>query len=250
MSKLWARLVQPVASASPPSYPICASTTQGGFAIEVRPDWAPHGAERYLQLVESGFFTQNLFYRVPPRTHPIAQFGLSPNLQLRREFAKIIPDDPPVWERVPIRRGMIAFAGSPGPPSRSCHMWFAIQGKSYMGHDSWEPPVGIILDDGAAVLDRIQPVEVNMGQIMADATFVPDFPGRYLKEKPVEWFEQCNIVWDPWKDRKSYVPQPVICPHRRDCEYSSAIPMRFLAGCVDGCVGYTTFAEGELCSRT
>ena len=48
-------------------------TTQGSFAVEIRPDWAPRGAERYLQLVESGFFTNNLFYRVPERSHPIAQ---------------------------------------------------------------------------------------------------------------------------------------------------------------------------------
>eukprot|EP00035_Acanthoeca_spectabilis_P010912 m.192684 g.192684 ORF g.192684 m.192684 type:complete len:341 (-) comp15170_c0_seq3:92-1114(-) len=226
---------------------VLCNTTQGGFAIEVHPEWAPIGAERYLQLVEAGFFTRNLFYRVPQRSHPIAQFGVSPNLQLRRAFGKVIPDDPPVFSKVPIRRGMLAFAGSPGPPSRSCHMWFAIEGKSYMGHDSWEPPVGIILGDGAKVLDRIQPTRgVDVWRATSDPTFETDFPGEYLKGKPpIEWFEQCSIAWDPWVGRKRYVPQPKVCPNRRACVYSDPMKKRFLAGCVDDCAGYSTLAEAK-----
>ena len=32
-------------------------TSKGPLSIEVRPDWSPHGAERYLKLVRAGFFT-------------------------------------------------------------------------------------------------------------------------------------------------------------------------------------------------
>jgi cyclophilin family peptidyl-prolyl cis-trans isomerase len=217
-------------------------TTQGNFAIEVRPDWAPLGAQRYLQLVESGFFTNNVFYRVPERSHPIVQFGLSPNVRLRREFATVIPDDPPVWERVPVRRGTLAFAGSPGPPSRSCHMWFAIEGKSYMGHDSWEPTVGVILGDGATVLDRIKPtIGISVGSIESDPTFETAFPGKYLAGKSVEWFHGCHIAWDPWIERKKYQPAPQLCPRRRNCEYTDAITKHVLFGCVvDNCAKHDT----------
>jgi len=222
------------------------NTSQGAFAIEVHPEWAPRGAERYLQLVESGFFTHNLFYRVPPRTHPIVQFGLCPDPQLRRHFGKIIPDDPPVWRKVPIRRGMLAFAGSPGPPSRSQHMWFAIEGRPYMGHDSWEPPVGIILGDGANVLDRIRPTgPIDTGRAISDPTFASAFPGEYLRQKPVEWFEGCRVAWDPWASREKYVAPPLVCPLRRDCTYSAPIEKSFIPGCVDGCRAYGSYADAK-----
>ena len=41
-------------------------TSKGAMTLRVRPEWSPHGAKRFLDLVRSGFFTQNVIYRVPP----------------------------------------------------------------------------------------------------------------------------------------------------------------------------------------
>lgn len=37
----------------------CHTTALNGkaFVLEIKPDWAPLGAQRFLELVESGFFT-------------------------------------------------------------------------------------------------------------------------------------------------------------------------------------------------
>ena len=73
-------------------------TSKGELLIRVRPDWAPHGAKRFLELVKAGFFTQNVIYRVPPmESNSIHQFGAQPNQKLVERFSAVtIPDDAPV----------------------------------------------------------------------------------------------------------------------------------------------------------
>ncbi len=41
-------------------------TSAGRFVIEVHRDWAPNGADRFYNLVKSGFYDGNRFYRVTP----------------------------------------------------------------------------------------------------------------------------------------------------------------------------------------
>ena len=54
-------LVSNVVSPPSPSLPdttlVSCSTTKGTVKLEVHPAWAPIGAERFLQLVSSNFFT-------------------------------------------------------------------------------------------------------------------------------------------------------------------------------------------------
>src|SRR5437763_16605687 len=40
------------------------NTTKGDFTIEVHRDWAPVGADRFYNLVKSGYFTDVAFFRV------------------------------------------------------------------------------------------------------------------------------------------------------------------------------------------
>merc|ERR1712166_927471 len=37
---------------------------QANFVIEVHPEWAPNGAARFMELVETDFFKGNRFFRV------------------------------------------------------------------------------------------------------------------------------------------------------------------------------------------
>src|SRR5450755_2214996 len=43
------------------------TTTKGEVVIEVHRDWAPFGADRFYNLVKSGFFTDVYFFRVHPK---------------------------------------------------------------------------------------------------------------------------------------------------------------------------------------
>lgn len=47
----------------PPSGPVnivCCNTTKGVLNIEVHPSWAPLGAQRFMMMVEDGFFNTNV----------------------------------------------------------------------------------------------------------------------------------------------------------------------------------------------
>jgi peptidyl-prolyl cis-trans isomerase A (cyclophilin A) len=76
------------------------------FAVEVRREWAPRGADRFFRLVRAGYYEGSAIFRVIPGY--IAQFGIAgePKLASAWRFA-YIADDP---QRQPCRRGTVVFA--------------------------------------------------------------------------------------------------------------------------------------------
>src|ERR1700680_789772 len=60
------------------------TTTKGDFIIEVTRSWSPLGADRFYNLVRSGFFTDAAFFRVLPRF--VAQFGISARPDVARAW--------------------------------------------------------------------------------------------------------------------------------------------------------------------
>src|SRR3989442_7415955 len=62
------------AQQAPDSFRARFSTTKGDFVIVVRRAWAPHGADRFYNLVRSGFYDGVRFFRVIPGF--MAQFGI------------------------------------------------------------------------------------------------------------------------------------------------------------------------------
>ncbi len=85
---------------------VAVETSQGEFVIAVRPEWAPLGAERFLTLVDSGYYDDARFHRVVPDF--IVQWGLAGDPALTAGWmSAYIPDDPVVISNI---RGRIAFA--------------------------------------------------------------------------------------------------------------------------------------------
>src|SRR5882724_13403359 len=81
-------------------------TTRGVIRLEMRRASAPHGVDRFYNLVRHGFYDQAAVFRV--RAGTWAQFGINgePKIaQLRRN--RTIPDDPRVESNT---RGAVAFA--------------------------------------------------------------------------------------------------------------------------------------------
>jgi len=65
-------------SSPPAGYKVLFSTSKGDFTVEVHRDWAPRGAERFYELVKSGFYDDVRFFRVIRSPRPfMAQFGIS-----------------------------------------------------------------------------------------------------------------------------------------------------------------------------
>src|SRR5436190_6484501 len=94
------------AAAAPPVFRVRLDTTKGPIVIEVHRDWAPHGADRFYELVTNGYYDDSRFFRVVKGQW--AQFGINgdPRVSARWRTAAI-PDDP---NKVSVVRGRVAFA--------------------------------------------------------------------------------------------------------------------------------------------
>jgi cyclophilin family peptidyl-prolyl cis-trans isomerase len=108
----WARVLlamlwlSPQASA-PSEYKVRLDTSKGPIVIAVHRDWAPRGADRFHELVTSGYYDEARFFRIRKGTW--VQFGIAGDPKVARAWrSKNIPDDP--YKGVSNRRGTVAFA--------------------------------------------------------------------------------------------------------------------------------------------
>jgi peptidyl-prolyl cis-trans isomerase A (cyclophilin A) len=93
-------------------------TSKGTFVIEVHRDWSPNGADRFYNLVKSGFFNDARFFRVIDGF--MVQFGISGNPDLSAVWREAnIPDDPVKESN---QRGMVSFATA-GPGTRTTQVF-------------------------------------------------------------------------------------------------------------------------------
>jgi peptidyl-prolyl cis-trans isomerase A (cyclophilin A) len=93
-------------------------TSKGPFVIEVHRDWSPNGADRFYNLVSSGFFDDARFFRVIAGF--MAQFGINGDPAVSAAWQPaVIPDDPVVQSN---KRGMVSFAMR-GPGTRTTQLF-------------------------------------------------------------------------------------------------------------------------------
>jgi peptidyl-prolyl cis-trans isomerase A (cyclophilin A) len=90
------------------------ATSKGDVVIEVHRDWAPHGADRFYNLVKAGYYNDTRFFRVVGGF--MAQIGISGKPELNAIWREQqIPDDPVVKSNT---RGFVSFATA-GPGTRT-----------------------------------------------------------------------------------------------------------------------------------
>lgn len=129
------------------AYTVRLQTTVGAIDIIVRPDWAPNGTRRFLDLAASGDLEDLAFYRSIKGC--IVQFGLP----AKRHWPPI-PDDPPTG--VPFLLGAVSFAAVGGNTRRST-LFICIGDMSHcLGEKSWETPIGAVAESSLEVLERIE----------------------------------------------------------------------------------------------
>lgn len=103
----------PAAAQAPDSFRVAFETTRGNFAVDVFRDWSPRGADRFHELVTSGYFQDVAFFRVLPGF--VAQFGMHGDPTVHQRWSdNRIPDDPVKQSN---KRGTLVFATS-GPNTR------------------------------------------------------------------------------------------------------------------------------------
>jgi peptidyl-prolyl cis-trans isomerase A (cyclophilin A) len=91
---------------APETYRVRVETATASFVLEVTRSLAPHGADRFYHLVETGFYDDSRFYRV--NAGRFAQFGIAGDPKIAAVWRDVkIPTDP---ERASNVRGSFAFA--------------------------------------------------------------------------------------------------------------------------------------------
>ena len=124
-------------------------TTKGPIVIEVHRDWAPHGADRFYELVTARYFDDNRFFRVV--NGQWAQFGINGDPAIAKAWrARTIPDDPPQQSNV---RGMVAFAFAE-PNARTTQVYIALKDLSDPQDAQGFVPFGRVVE-GMEVADAL-----------------------------------------------------------------------------------------------
>jgi len=119
---------------APATYRAKFVTTQGDFVIEVTRAWAPHGADRFYNLVKNGFYNGASFFRVLPGF--IVQFGISANPSVSAAWhSAVIPDDPVRQSNLP---GTVTFATA-GPNTRTTQVFINLGGNKGLDSQGFAP---------------------------------------------------------------------------------------------------------------
>ncbi|GDY10392.1 hypothetical protein LBMAG52_38800 [Planctomycetia bacterium] len=137
----------------PATFRVKFETTKGDFVIEVHRDWSPHGAARFYELVKTGFYDDCRFFRVLPGF--MAQWGIhgDPSVMKNWRDANISDDRPSGENRQSNVRGMVTFAKSGRPNSRSTQIFANYANNSRLDADGFTP-FGQVLS-GMEVLERL-----------------------------------------------------------------------------------------------
>mmetsp|Transcript_12995 Transcript_12995/g.35380 ORF Transcript_12995/g.35380 Transcript_12995/m.35380 type:complete len:270 (-) Transcript_12995:86-895(-) len=144
------------ACAGPEAVTVRLETTKGPILIKVVPSWAPIGAQRFLELVADGYYSEVAIYRAI--NHGLLQFGVVKGTDPRSSQYERLPDDPLVG--IPYAEGIVGFAAA-GPGTRKstvCIMKadFRTQlGKGALGTPSTETPFGMVFPESMAVMHSI-----------------------------------------------------------------------------------------------
>ena len=166
---------------APDRYAVRLETSKGLIVIAVHRDWAPLGADRFHELVETGYYDDARVFRV--RSGTWAQFGIAADPKVAQAWrTKTIPDDP--YKGVSNTRGTVAYAFK-DPNGRTTQVFINLRDNSET-HDK-EPFVifGEVVE-GMEVADALYSGygEMAGGGIRAGKQD-PVFEGGsvYLKEK-------------------------------------------------------------------
>jgi peptidyl-prolyl cis-trans isomerase A (cyclophilin A) len=133
---------------APASYRVRFETTRGSFVVAVSRAWAPRGADRFYNLVRSGFYDDVGFFRVVPGF--VVQFGLNgdPGVNAAWDSARIADD--PVKQTN--RRARLTFATA-GPGTRTTQLFINLKDNARLDQMGFAPFAEVV--SGMEVFDAL-----------------------------------------------------------------------------------------------
>ena len=133
---------------APETFKAQFDTSKGKFTVEVTRSLAPNGADRFYNLVKSGYFTGVEFFRVVPGF--MCQFGIhgDPNVSAKWRDANIA-DDPVKGSNT---RGTLTFATA-GPNTRTTQLFINFADNTSLDGQGFSPFGKVV--EGMDVVDKI-----------------------------------------------------------------------------------------------
>ena len=119
---------------APATYTVRLVTTEGPILIDVERSWAPHGADRFYNLVKAGYFDGNYFFRTVAGF--MTQVGLHGDPEVTAAWRDAaIPDDPRVQSNT---EGMVTFAMA-GPETRTTQFFINLKDNVFLDSQGFSP---------------------------------------------------------------------------------------------------------------
>ena len=120
---------------APATYKAVFTTTAGNFVVAVTRAWAPHGADRFYNLVKRGFYDQNRFFRVVPKF--VVQWGIHGDPAVSAAWSNAtLPVD---RARQSNRRGRVTFAMGSLATSRTTQVFINLGDNSRLDIEGFAP---------------------------------------------------------------------------------------------------------------
>ncbi len=134
---------------APDTYQARFDTSRGTIVIQVRRAWAPHGADRFYNLVKNGYYDGCRFFRVIYSF--AAQVGIHGDPKTNAIWAQApIPDDPVKQSN---RKGYVSFAKA-GPNSRTTQIFINLSDENVILDGMGFAPFGTVIK-GTTVITEL-----------------------------------------------------------------------------------------------
>ncbi len=133
---------------APATYKVKFDTTKGAFTVQITRAWAPLGADRFYNLVKSGFYDDVRFFRVISGF--MVQFGINGNPSTMAQWREKPVKDDPVKESN--KRGYITFAMA-GPNTRTSQVFINFVDNTNLDGMGFAPFGRVV--SGMEVVDKL-----------------------------------------------------------------------------------------------
>ena len=120
---------------APDTFKATFDTTAGTFVVTVNRAWAPHGADRFYNLVKNGFFDDVRFFRVISGF--MVQFGIHGDPAVSAAWRSAnLPADPVKQSN---RRGYITYAMAGAPTTRTTQVFINFGDNTGLDQQGFAP---------------------------------------------------------------------------------------------------------------
>jgi peptidyl-prolyl cis-trans isomerase A (cyclophilin A) len=134
---------------APDTYTVNFDTSVGSFVVTVHRAWAPHGADRFYNLVKNGFYNEARFFRAIPNF--MVQFGIHADPAVSAVWRNArLPVDKVVQSN---QRGYITYAMGASPDTRTTQVFINFRNNSNLDKMGFAP-FGQVTS-GMEVVDKI-----------------------------------------------------------------------------------------------